>query len=554
MPARLLILTVFLTCTAVTSGAQAPAAGRDVRGILTAVARNIGADRVTAIQYSGGGMIAALGQAFNPGDAENLPRFLVSDYTRLIDYATLSSREEYVRQLPARPRPFGALQYAGGETGNESNPPGNRGGGQQAAFVTPQRLRLFVAGPVAWNVQGTAAPARQFEYGGGVDTAQLRQLEVLLTPHGFVKAALAAPDARLVRGNSITFRALGKYTITGTINSQDLVNVVRTWVPNPVVGDMLVESRYSEYRDFGGVKFPTYIHSHQGDQWVLGTGSHDTSQLRIENVVVNPPVAPGTFAVPPAVQSAQPPAVRADAQVLAPGVWLIGGAGANSVLVEFRDFLTVVEAPGNDARSQAVIAEAKRLVPGKPIRYVVNTHAHWDHAGGLRGYVAEGAAIITHQENVPFYDTAMFTRSTWTLAPDTLATLRSVLPAQPQFIGVTGRYVLSDRQWGGNDAAGGRVLEVYHLTGSPPPAHNEWNVVAFLPANGILINADMAGAPPTGEGAAAPGEAYLFVNRVIQANRLNVQRHVPIHGAPFPHADFATYVGDRVPYSSTPPQ
>ena len=78
--------------------------------------------------------------------------------------------------------------------------------------------------------------------------------------------------------------------------------------------------------------------------------------------------------------------------------------------------------------------------------------------------------------------------------------------------------------------------------------------MAFLPASGILINADMAGAPPSGEGAAAPGEGYLFVNRVIRANRLNVQRHVPIHGSPYPHDAFAKYVGDRVPYSSTPPQ
>ena len=550
MGCRLLIIAVLLAGNAVLGGAQAPGVARDARTLLTAVAQNIGADRVTTLQYSGGGMFAALGQAFNPN--ENLPRFLVSDYTRLIDYATLSSREEYVRQLPVHDRPFAALLHAGGETGNESNPPGNRGGGQQAAFVTPQRMRLFVAGPLAWTSQGAAAPTRTFEYGGGVDAAELRQLEILLTPHGFVKAALAAADARLVRGNNVAIRALGKYTVVATINSQNLITVVRTWVPNPVVGDMLVESRYSEYRDHGGVKFPTYIHSHQGDTYVLGSGSHDTSQLRIDTVVVNPSIAAGTFEAPPAVRTATPPPVRAESEVLAPGVWLIGGAGANSVLVEFRDFLTVIEAPGNDARSQVVIAEAKRLVPNKPIRYVVNTHAHWDHAGGLRGYVAEGAAIVTHEENIPFYETAMFGRSTWTLAPDTLATLRTLLPTHPQFIGVANRYVLSDRQWGSSDAASGRLLEIYHLGGSPPPAHNEWNVVAFLPGSGILINADMAGAPPAGEGAAAPGEGYLFVNRVIQANRLNVQRHVPIHGRPFPHDAFAKYVGDRVPYSSTP--
>lgn len=70
------------------------------------------------------------------------------------------------------------------------------------------------------------------------------------------------------------------------------------------------------------------------------------------------------------------------------------GGSHHSVLVEFRDFVTVVEPPLNDDRSQAVIAEVKRLVPAKPIRYVVNSHHHWDHSGGLRSYVAEGAGII----------------------------------------------------------------------------------------------------------------------------------------------------------------
>ena len=545
-----LIGAVLLATAAATTGAQAPTPPRDVRTLLTAAAKAIGADRVTTIQYSGGGMIGALGQPFNP--AENLPRFVVSNYTRLIDYGSLSSREEYVRQLPPRDRPFPALVHAGGETGNESNPPGNRGGGNQAQFVTPQQLRMFVADGRAWNVAANGMAAPQVEYSGGVAAAELRQLEILLTPHGFVKAALAAPDVQLVRGNNVSFRALGKYTITGTINSQNLPTVVRTWVANPVVGDMLVESRYSEYQDHNGIKFPAYIHSHQGDTYVLGSGSHDTAQLRITTVLPNAPIPPGVFTVPAAVQAAQPPPVRAESEALAPGVWLIGGAGANSVLVEFADFLTVVEAPGNDARSQAVIAEVKRLVPAKPIRYVVNSHAHWDHAGGLRGYVAEGATIITHEENIPFFETAMFGRSSWTLQPDTLARLRTLLPTHPQFIGVSNRYVLSDRQWGSAAAAGGRVLEIYHLGGSPPPAHNEWNVLAYLPAEGILINADMAGAPPTAEGAPAPGEGYLFVNRVIRTNRLNVQRHVPIHGRPFPHAEFARYVGDRVPYSSTP--
>src|SRR5690348_18188839 len=47
--------------------------------------------------------------------------------------------------------------------------------------------------------------------------------------------------------------------------------------------------------------------------------------------------------------------------------------------------------------SQAVIAETHRLIPNKPLRYVVNTHHHYDIAGGLRGYAAEDVLIVTQQ-------------------------------------------------------------------------------------------------------------------------------------------------------------
>ena len=70
--------------------------------------------------------------------------------------------------------------------------------------------------------------------------------------------------------------------------------------------------------------------------------------------------------------------VRVEVQELAGGVWLMGGGTHNSVAVEFDGFVAVVEAPLNEARSLAVIEEVTRLAPGKPIRYIVNTHDHWE--------------------------------------------------------------------------------------------------------------------------------------------------------------------------------
>ena len=79
----------------------------------------------------------------------------------------------------------------------------------------------------------------------------------------------------------------------------------------------------------------------------------------------------------------------------------------------------MLEAGQSEARGLAYIAETKKLIPNKPIRYVVNTHPHSDHTGGLPPLVAEGATIITQKNNEAFLEKALNTPRT--LLNDTLA-------------------------------------------------------------------------------------------------------------------------------------
>ena len=83
-------------------------------------------------------------------------------------------------------------------------------------------------------------------------------------------------------------------------------------------------------------------------------------------------------------------------------MYLLGGASHNSVAVEFKDYIAVVEAPLDERRNLAVIEEIVKLIPNKPIRFLVNTHQHFDHIGGLRTYMHIGATIITHWKNFEF--------------------------------------------------------------------------------------------------------------------------------------------------------
>jgi glyoxylase-like metal-dependent hydrolase (beta-lactamase superfamily II) len=466
----------------------------------------MGAGNLRSIQYSGSGWNAAVGQSYSPND--DWPRFEMTKYTRLIDYDNRASREELTRRQ-----------------GNY--PP--RGGGGTPLAADQQQVNL-VAGNFAWNMQGatpTPAPA----------AAELRQLDIWLSPHGFLKAAMAAganPTATplTIGANKVTivsFTALGKYRVNGTINAQNLVERVQTWVPNPVFGDMVYEHRYTEYKDFNGVRFPTVLHSHQGDPR-LNPG-HNWMEVRVTAVQPNP--ASVAIGVPDAVRSAAIPAVAVQPERLSNGVWRIAGGSHHSVLVEFKDFVAVVEAPQDENRSVAVIAEVQKLVPNKPIQYVVNTHHHFDHSGGLRTYVAHGATVVTHQANREFYEQVFFYPSARTLQPDLLSSRYPWFAGNrvPPIETVNQKYVISD---------GARTMEMHPVQGLD---HNAAMLIVYLPSEKILVNADLYSPPAAGAQPPAANANIRALRQNIQRLRLDVAQHVGIHGATGAHEQFLKIAG-----------
>ena len=505
MARKLLTASTLLAVLAGSVGAQ------DARSVLQAVAKNIGADSLTTLQISGAGWNAAPGQSYSP--VSDWPRFEVTSYTKAIDFGSRFAREQITRRQGTH-----APQGGGG-----------------TPIQGEQRLDFLVNGNVAWNMQGTMPQPIVRGYLDGLPVAEQRQLDIILTPHGFVKAALAQganptvitsmPRGRQVTNVSIT--ALGKYRVTATINDRNEIEFVQTRVANPVFGDMLYETRYGPYKQFGNVKFPSVIHHHQGDDR-LNPG-HNTMDIQVSNVQANASVQ--VMAPPDAVKAPAPPLSRVESQKLAEGVWYIGGGSHNSMAVEFRDFVAVVEGPLNEERGLAVIAETYRLAPKKPIRYLVNTHHHFDHSGGMRPFVAEGAAIVTHQANREFFEKVHFSPAPRTLQADRLFLLNPDQVRDAVLELVNQKYVISD---------GIRTVDVHPVQGL---GHAATMLVVHLPRERILVNADLYSPPAQGAPLPMPNANMRSLQQTIQRLRLDVTQHVPIHGRVGTHDEFTKIVG-----------
>jgi glyoxylase-like metal-dependent hydrolase (beta-lactamase superfamily II) len=465
------------------AGLLAPTArAQDAKTPLDAAATALGAAGLKSIQFSGWGSDYIFGQAYDGNSP--WPRFNLSRFTMTIDYTVPSLRDERSRV-------------------QAENPP--LGGGFQP-LIGEQRQIWLLSGTSAWDIVGQNAtpPAVERDQRTAVEG---RMAQIWLTPHGFIKAAMsgnATARAETVRGMKktvITFTTPTRVRLEGILNQQNLVERIETWFDNPVLGDMMFEAVFSDYKDFGAVKFPTHILQRSGGYPVLDVTITDVK-----------PNAAATIEVPASIRRATPPAPQAiQPEKISDGIWIIPGA-AKSIAVEFRDHIVVVDAPETEARSIAVMDAIKKIIPGKPIKYVVNTHTHFDHAGGLRTYAAEGATIITQAQNIPYYEQVW--ANPRTINPDRLA--RS--GRKPVFEGLIGNRTLTD---------GSRELVIYHYAGN---MHNAGMLLVFLPREKILIEADSF--TPAGTPDDPPGGLSNLVQfyDVLQRLRLDIEQIVPIHG------------------------
>jgi glyoxylase-like metal-dependent hydrolase (beta-lactamase superfamily II) len=470
-------LTVALVLVLLT-GSKAGAADSDLQQIADA----LDVSTTKTFQFTGNGSMYALGQSTSP--AAPWPRSFVKSFTRVYDFTTGTMRDEVVR-MTAEPPSLGP----------------------------EQQTITVISGEHAWNVAGKDTAPRLFE-------APERAHQIVISPHGLLRAAFASNATvakKTIEGRPMTvisFTDRGKHKVVAYVNDQNAIERVESSYGHPVVGDIKVLTYYGPYRDFAGVKFPTKIIQYQDGL--------PTLDLTVTAVRANPTV---DIEVPAHVRS-DPVPVKSEK--VADGIWYITGVNAYSVLVEMKDYLIVVEAPHGEQRSIAVINEVKKLVPNKPIKYLINTHHHFDHASGIRTYAAEGVTIVTHEVNRPYFERAAL--NSWTLAPDRLAKSKK----KPVVQTMGDNMVLTD---------GTRSVELYQIVNNN---HHDGIVMAYLRKEKILIEADAFTPGPAGaEPPKVPNPFSVALEANVRRLNIEVDQILPIHGRIVPYSELLAAIGKK---------
>ena len=499
----------------------------DPAPLLAAAAKEIGEANLRCITLSGTGYSGPVGQTFENAPNIDWPRSEMANYTRTINWANGTSKETFDRKPGLNPASW---KY---------------GLGWQDGTPTQKETRQthIVNGKFAWHMDGTGSPVAV-----PPELAEIYQLDLWLNPAGFIKAARmpgANPKAfwrweQLEKGRDgnvvapekmhvVAITMLGKYRVEATINTENQIQRIKTTVNDNVLGDFNIEHESTNQMTFGNVKWPIAWHSHQGwdDNWQFYRQSTGHNAYGGKFPTVQPNVCDDPVPVPSAVAQAPPPTTQVTVDKMANGVYLLGGGPANSYMVEFNNFVAVFEAPTSEQRSLAVIEEIVKLAPNKPIRWLISSHLHFDHIGGLRTYLHIGSTIVTHALILKFLNSDVLVYEPRTVKPNIVSLFPPTELAEGYNTeGIQENYVITDNS---------RILRVYYVQ---PLQHAAGMLMAYLPAERIAFEADLFDTHEPPRAAQTPAMRSLY--NQVQRMKLDVVTLAPVHGKPVPWSAFVT--------------
>jgi len=530
---KLWVLSVLFLLLGVSARAQQfPPGFVDPMPLLAAASEEIGEQDFRCVTFSGAGYSGAVGQTYENAVNIDWTRIPMTNYTRTINWETGTSIETFDREPGLNPASWKyGLGWMGGTPTQKQT-----------------RQTFIVTGDTAWAIDGDGPPVA-----ATAEDAERWQLDVWLNPPGFLKAARmpgANPVAfwrweqiemgrdgnvvNLTKMHVVSITMLGKYRVDATINPQNQIQRIHVMVHEPALGDFNIEQESTNQQQFGNVKWPTNWHSHQGwdDNWQFASDStgHNAYGGIFPDVQAN--VCPDSVPVPANLQpSPRPDPEMVTVERMAEGVYLLGGGPANSYMVEFADWVAVFDAPINEKRSLAVIEEVVKLAPDKPIRWLINSHVHFDHIGGLRTYLHIGSTIVTHRKNIGMLNRDVLNYRTQGVEPDITSLWPPTELAEGyNYEAINENFVITDNE---------RILRVYYVQ---PLRHATGMLMAYLPEEKIAFQADLFDThePPPAE----PTPAMQSFFNQIQRMSLDIETVAPSHGPPVPYSDFIEAMGD----------
>jgi glyoxylase-like metal-dependent hydrolase (beta-lactamase superfamily II) len=351
--------------------------------------------------------------------------------------------------------------------------------------------------------------------------ARRRQLELLANPLVALRAALdedSTLSARRYEGQAsvVDVETGDGAQFTLAVRDETGLPLWIRWVePHENLGELTLRAEFSGYTPVAGILLPMSFNT--------VSDFKDTVMLRlhVDRYIINGEIE--NLAAPDVVRQTPPPVPNylASAEAVAPGVWLMTGGGANSILLEFEDHLTLFEVPTNRAWTQAIINAARSIVPGKPLTQAIISHHHFDHTGGLRTAIAEGLTIITQSGNVAWFED--IARRSVTHFPDAL----SLNPQPLRTLAVDDYLQLFDDTL---------TVDIYRMISNGHMAHG---LMAYVPEHRLLIQGDLFD---------MNWQTYFWGNTYqdnLNYRNLTVERDVPVHGRVQPIAEVQRLVAEQ---------
>ena len=198
------------------------------------------------------------------------------------------------------------------------------------------------------------------------------------------------------------------------------------------------------------------------------------------------------------------------------------------MVVNFKDYIVVVEGPSNEARGDADYRRGEEAGSRQAHQVRHQYPRAFRSQRGLRPFVAEGATIVTSQGNKGYWEHIM--QNPHTIAPDKLWMMTQHPKVKVEYVGESKKMVGGDNE-----------IDLYHVDNS---MHNDAMLMVYLPKQKVLIEADefnVLGNPAPTSPAANPNQ-YQIMCRNEYAEAIDKAVFPGLQGGPHNHTTAAIAV------------